>query len=324
MKITFLGLEDWQEKHIKEKLKKHRLEFLKEINNNNLKLIKDTEILCIFIYHKVDYELVSKLKNLKAIMTMSTGYDHINLNACSNIKVYNVPYYGENTVAEHTFALILALSRRIVEAVDRTREDDFRKNGLRGFDLKGKTIGVIGTGHIGQHVIRIAKSFDMNVIACSHTIDMKLEKKLGFKYVKLNELLNKSDIITLHCLLNEETRHIINLNNINKIKKGAYLINTARGPLIDTNALLYGLNNEIIAGAGLDVLEDEDEMMKDKHMHRNESLIVNEDHKILRKHNVIITPHIAYDTKEALMRITETTVDNINNFIKGKKKNCVN
>ena len=102
------------------------------------------------------------------------------------------------------------------------------KNGLRGFDLKGKTIGVIGTGHIGQHVIRIAKSFDMNVIACSHTIDMKLEKKLGFKYVKLNELLNKSDIITLHCLLNEETRHIINLNNINKIK-GAYLINTARG-----------------------------------------------------------------------------------------------
>jgi len=331
MKIAFFEIKKHEEDYIKSKLKNHTLIFNENhLNNLNIEKVKDFDIICLFINSKIDSEILNKLKNIKAIVTMSTGYDHINVEECKkrNIKVYNVPFYGENTVAEHTFALILALSRKIIDSVNRTKQDNFSLEGLRGFDLKNKTLGIIGPGHIGQHVIRMANGFEMNVLAYSKHKDKSLEKKLKFKYVSLNDLLKKSDIISIHCPSSKETYHLLNINNIKLIKKGAYLINTARGAIVDTKALLYGLNNKILAGAGLDVLEAEEDIKEEKQLlHKKfteeEIKMLIEDHLLLRNKNVIITPHNAFNSEEAIHRILDTTIENINNFMKKKKKNVV-
>lgn len=329
MKIAFFEIEKWEEEYIKKKLANHRLLFFeKELTEKKVNDLKDCDVICIFIYSSITKEILDKLPKLKVICTMSTGFDHINLEECKkrNIIVYNVPYYGENTVAEHTFALILALSRKIVDSVEKARSDDFSLKGLRGFDLKGKTLGVIGPGHIGQHVIRMANGFEMNVIAYAKKKDNKLAKQLGFRYTTLDNLLKNSDIITIHCPLNKETEHTISMKNINLIKKGAYLINTARGGIIETKALVYALNNGILSGAGLDVLEGENYIKEEKQLlHKKFAKncdwnIFVENHMLLKDKNVIITPHNAFNSKEALLRIVDTTLENINNYIKKEKK----
>ena len=261
---------------------------------------------------------------------MSTGFDHIDLDFCKEKRIMasNVPYYGENTVAEQTFALLLALSRKIYDAIERTKRDDFSITGLMGFDLKGKTLGVIGPGHIGQHVIKIAKGFEMNVVSFSNHIDKKLSKECGFRWAKsFNDLLKESDIITIHVPLTDDTRHLINMNNIKYIKKGAYLINTSRGEIIETKALMYALAKGTLAGAGLDVLEGESNIREERQLLGNgkerDWEIFLENHLILKEHNVIVTPHSAFFTKEALQRILDTTIGNINSFVKGKVENSV-
>lgn len=330
MKIAFFELEKWEEEYLKNKLSKHKLLFFENsLNENNVNKIKGCDIIGIFIYSKITKNIIEQLPRLKAIMTLSTGFEHIDLKECKkhNITVCNVPLYGENTVAEHTFALILALSRKIVDSVDRARKDDFSLSGLRGFDLKGKVLGVIGPGNIGQHVIRLGKGFEMKVIAYSNHKNSPLSKKLGFSYVTLTRLLQLSDIITIHCPLNEHTYHLISMKNVKQIKKGAYLINTARGGIVDTNALVYALGHGIISGAGLDVLEGEDEIREEKQLlHKNfiaerDLKILLKDHILLKNRNVLITAHNAFNSREALNRILDTTIENINCF---KKKKLVN
>jgi D-lactate dehydrogenase len=332
MKIAFFELKKWEQDYIKEKLKGHKLIFYeRKLSKRDLQNIKDVNVLAVFIYSELKKDILEKLPKLKLTTTMSTGYDHIDLETCKkrNIRVCNVPYYGENTVAEHTFGLILSLSKKLPQAIERTKQDDFTLKGLMGFDLKGKTLGVIGPGHIGQHVIKIAKGFDMKVIAYGRHPDKKLAKKLGFKYVSFNYLLKNSDIITIHVPLTKGTYHMINMDNIKLIKKGAYIVNTARGPIIDTTALIYGLDHGILAGAALDVLEGECDIQEERQLLHKDFLkkcdwqTLIENHVLLKEKNVIVTPHSAFYTKEALQRILDTTVKNIKSFMKGRVMNKV-
>ncbi len=329
MKIALFELEKWEEEYFRKRLKGHKLYFFsKPLTAKTANKIKDADIVAAFIYSELKSNTLSQLRNLKLVTTMSTGAEHIDLEYCkkNNIKACNVPYYGENTVAEHAFALMLALSRKIYDSVEKTRHDNFSISGLKGFDLKGKTLGVIGAGHIGQHVIKIAKGFDMNVIAYGTHQDKSLSRKFGFKWASFDSLLKNSDIITIHVPLNDSTRHMISIEAVKKMKNGVFLINTARGEIVDTTALLYGLNKKIIAGAGLDVLEGECEIKEERELLKSygkecDLKILFQNHLLLKDKNVIITPHSAFYTQEALERILDTTVSNINNFVKGKTIN---
>ncbi len=326
--IAFYEIKDWEKDYLKKSLKKHKLTFSRL---KAKKIPKDTEILSVFIYSKIEKKLLEKLPKLKLITARSTGFDHIDIKECKKrkITVCNVPAYGENTVAEHTFALILNISRKIYESIDQTRKGDFRLKGLRGFDLKGKTIGIIGCGGIGQHVARIAKGFETNVLVYDVNKDKKLAKKIGFKYSSLNSLLKKSDIISLHVPENKHTHHMLNKKTLKLCKKGAIIINTSRGGIIDTETLIMALNNKTIAYAGLDVLEGECYIKEEKALLHPEFLEecdlknVLQDNILLRKLNVYITPHNAFNSKEALCRILDTTVENINAFLNKKPKNKV-
>ncbi len=338
--IAFFEVEKWEEDYLKKGLKDFKLLFFQDnLEEVDKKVIKDISVLSPFIYSKVDKKVIKDFSNLELVTTRSTGFDHINLKDCkkNNIKVTNVPFYGENTVAEHTFALILSISRKIHKAYERTSRGDFTLDGLRGFDLKGKTIGVIGGGHIGQHVIRMAKGFEMNVLVYDPFRNNKLAKRLGFKYTTLNSLLKNSDIITLHAPYNKKTHHLINLKNLKLIKDGAVLINTSRGGLIDTTALVKGLSSGKFSGLGLDVLEEEKFIIKEeiellsskfynfaKKDSKKDLQTIVEGHILLKSDKVVVTPHSAFNSQEALERILDTTVDNIKSWYKKKKlKNLV-
>jgi len=331
MKIAFFEVKQWEKDYIKKNLRKHELLFFEEpLTNKNVSNIKCVDAVSIFIYSRLDKKLLSKIPELKLIATRSTGFDHIDINFCKKkkITVCNVPYYGENTVAEHTFALILALSRNVHKSYVRTLRDDFSIDGLTGFDLKGKTIGIIGGGHIGMHVARMAKGFEMKVLVFDLSRNRKLAKKMSFEYVSFESLLKRSDIITIHVPHNAYTHHLINKRSVKQIKKGAILINTARGAIVDTNALLYALDNNILGGAGLDVIEGEELVKEEKQLLHETGNIkkwreIVRDHKIFRMDNVVFTPHNAFNSKEALIRILETTVENINYFSKKSCKNVI-
>jgi len=331
MKIAFFEIKQWEKEYVSKQLSKHTLKFFAEpLNEHNSSKIKDCNVVSVFIYSKINTNTLKQLPKLRLITTRSTGFDHIDVQECKKRKIIvcNVPYYGENTVAEHTFALILSLSRNIHKSYVRTLRDDFSIEGLTGFDLKGKTIGIIGGGHIGLHVARMAKGFEMNVLVYDLNKDKKIAKKLGFTYARLDNLLKNSDIITLHVPYNKNTNHLINKENIKLIKKGAILINTARGGVVDTNALLFALENKILGGAGIDVIEGEDLIKEEKQLlYENENIdkwrqIVT-DHKIFRMDNVVFTPHNAFNSKEALVRILDTTLENINSFSKKKQQNTI-
>ena len=333
LKIAFFETEPWEVKYLKSSLKEFELIFFEdELNSKNLKEILNINILSTFIYSKIDRNVINSLKSLKYITTRSTAFDHIDLKYCTrkNILVSNVPTYGENTVAEHTFALILALSRKIYLALERTKKGDFSLENLTGFDLKGKTLGVIGVGNIGRNVVRIAKGFEMNVLAYDLKKDQKFAKKIGFKYVPLDYLLKNSDIVTLHVPYNKATHHLVNLKNLKLFKKGCYLINTARGGVCDTTALLKGLKEGIFAGIGLDVLEDEyfikeeRELLTSAFKKTYDLKTALENHILINQPNVIITPHNAFNSRDVLDNILDTTIKNIKAFIQRKPINLVN
>ena len=331
MRIAFFEIENWEKEYLSQRIKNHQLSFFdKPLTIDNINQAQDAEIISIFIYSKIDKAILEKLPNLKLITTRSTGFDHIDIGECRkrNIIVCNVPFYGENTVAEHTFALILSISRNIHKSYLRTTREDYSIEGLKGFDLKGKTIGVIGTGHIGQHVIRIAKGFEMNVLAFDVKPNIELANKIGFQYVSFNDLLKKSDIITLHVPYNKNTHHLINKENISLIKPGAVLINTARGGVVDTEALLEALDKKILSGVGLDVLEGEELIKEEKQLIYDPQKIevlsqLVKDHILLSRDNVVFTPHIAFYSQEALERILDTDIENMKNFIAGKPQNLI-
>lgn len=331
MHIAFYEIEEWEKDFLNRKLQGHELNFDLNPLTQDSSGLESIEILSIFIYSEITPELLTKMPQLKMIVTRSTGFDHIDLEACKarGIVVTNVPEYGTQTVAEHTFALLLALSRKIIESVERTRRSDFSLDELRGFDLYHKTIGVIGAGNIGQAVIKIAKGFGMDVLVFSRSHNVELAKKLGFMYVDLNHLLQVSDVITFHVPLTDETKYMINKGNIGKLKKGVVLLNTARGGILETEAILMGLELGIIGGAGIDVLEEEcyvkeERQLLTKHFLKECDLktqLLN--HVLLTKENVMVTPHNAFNSIEALQRILDVTVENVLSFVHDKPVNTV-
>lgn len=332
MKVVFFEIEDWEKDYFKKELKENELSFFNEkLSDENLGLVTDFQIISVFTDSQIGEEILSKLPNLKLITTRATGFDNIDVDSSKNhgVLVCNVPTYGENTVAEHTFGLILNLSRRIYKSIQSVKENGFIPDGLRGFELKRKTLGILGTGHIGSHVARIARGFEMNILAYDINQDKKLAKNLGFKYVTLEDLLKSSDIITLHLPYNKHTHHLINSENINLIKKGAYLINTARGGIVETGALVSALDQGILAGAGLDVLEEECYIKEERELltkgfpEKCDIKTMLQNHILMERDDVIITPHNAFNSTEALERILETTVENVKAFVKGKPINLV-
>ncbi|MDP3882956.1 MAG: hydroxyacid dehydrogenase [Candidatus Staskawiczbacteria bacterium] len=332
MKASFFETEDWEKEYLESQLHGIELTFSSEpLTVSNIEKAQGCAIVSPFIYSAINKEIIKKLPDVKFIATRSTGFDHIDTAFAkeNKIAVSNVPFYGENTVAEHTFALILALSRKLFDSVDRARKGDFSLDGLCGFDLKEKTLGIVGMGHIGVHVARIAKGFEMNVLAFDLKQDKKLAKKIGFKYADFESVLKNSDIITLHAPYNKNTHHLINSKNINLIKKGAYLINTARGALVETEALLKALSEGILSGAGLDVLEaecfikEEAQLLSKEFPKTCDLKTVLQNHVLLQQKNVIITPHNAFNSKEALKRILDTTILNVQAFVKNKPINLV-
>lgn len=333
MKVLSFFNEEWEKKYLSEKLGGHQVLFLNGSLQDHPDLEdEDVECLSVFIKSHIGAEEMNRFPKLRSIVTRSTGYDHIDVEEAKKrgISVSNVPTYGENTVAEYTFALLLALSRRIYESYERVLEKgSFDTKGLDGFDLLGKKIGIVGTGHIGQHMIRMAKGFGMEVIAFDVHEDENLARMLGFMYVTFDDLLSQSDIISLHAPYNAHTHHMINMDNISTFKQGAYILNTARGGLIETRALISGLESGHLAGAGLDVVEEEGFMQDDIDLlmgnHPNpESLQVVLSNQYLIDHpRVLIMPHNAFNTREAMERILETTIKNIQTVGNGAVINTV-
>ena len=326
MNIHYFSGEAWEEAYVRERLPNENITF----HEGSLAAFPEladpeTEALCTFIESHIGGAEMDRFPALKLIATRSTGFDHIDLAAAKErgISVANVPFYGENTVAEFTFALLLALSRRVIDADERVREGDFSPKGLRGFDLAGKTLGVVGCGHIGMHVIRMANGFGMKVLGFEVHPDPARAAEFNFTYASLPELLAESDIITLHVPYNEHTHHLINSENIAGIKKGAYLINTARGAVVETDALVSALKAGTLAGAALDVLEEEGDMNDEaalltaEHPNAAAIKIALENHYLIEHPRVIVTPHTAFNTTEAVERILSTTIENIAGFAAG-------
>ncbi len=284
-----------------------------KLNEDTVALARDCEAVCVFVNDTVNAEVIEKLYEygVKIIALRSAGYNNVDVKAAfGKIHVVHVPAYSPYAVAEHAIALLLTSVRRIHKAYNRTREFNFSLNGLTGFDFHGKTVGVIGTGKIGRIFINICRGFGMNVIA----YDLFPAPDSGIDYVPLDELLSRSDIISLHCPLTDETRHMINADAVEKMKKGVVIINTSRGGLIDAEALLEGIKARKIGAACLDVYEEEaDVFFEDRSGH-----ILNDDllSRLISMPNVIVTSHQAFLTEEALNNIAETTVNNILSYFK--------
>jgi D-lactate dehydrogenase len=335
LRVAFFDVTTEEKKYFEEKLRESQ-EFAvtysrAKLNRTTATKFQDAEAISAFVYSKLDSSVLELLPRLKLISTMSTGFDHIDLAYCKEkgITVCNVPVYGEKTVAEHTFALMLSLSRKIPQSLENVRKLDFRLDELQGFDLDGKTLGLVGLGHIGANVARIAKSFGMKLLVSDPHPDQRIVKSIGARLVSLPVLLKHSDIISLHAPYNVHTHHLINRDNILQVKPGAYLINTARGGLIETEALLLGLHKGLLAGAGIDVLEEESfikeeqELLKRPQGNNQMLKTVLEDHLLLNDPRVIITPHNAFNSREALQRILDTSLLNIRRFASGRPINVV-
>ncbi len=282
------------------------------------------EVVTTHTVSKIDQSVIAALPNLKLIATRTTGFDHIDTKAAAekNIPVCNVPSYGENTVAEFAFGLVLSLSRKIPQAWQRVKQTKkFDTTQLVGFDLKDKTMGVLGTGKIGSHLVKMAKGFEMNVIAFDAFPNEKLAAELGYTYKTLEEVLQTSDVISIHVPYLPSTHHLLNTQNITQIKKGAILVNTARGAVVETAALITALEQGIVSAAALDVVENEEVLTSGAEDKDPSLTALNQ--KLMSMPQVVMTPHLAFDSKEALQRIMQTTVENIQALQKGTPINIV-
>jgi D-lactate dehydrogenase len=310
MKVAFFGVKSWEREVIEREINKldtFGVGIFEQEVQEAMELAKNYEVISPFIYSKFDKKVLSKLPKLKLIATRSTGFDHIDAEVCKSrgIEIVTVPEYGSDTVAEYTFGLLLAIAKKIVVANESVEDGNFSPEGLTGVDLKGKTLGVIGVGKIGQNVVKIGRGFGMKVLGVDAFQDSKMAKKLGFEYVDLETCLKRADFVTLHVPANPKTFHLINKTNIKLMKPGSYIINTARGAVVETEAMVWGLNHGILAGVGLDVTEQET---------RVDDIL--SFHLLRDRDDVVFTPHNAFNTKEAIERIVKTTVENIKKFIK--------
>jgi D-lactate dehydrogenase len=325
-------VEEWERKAFDALTGDHEIEFLADkATEDTASSLADVEVMSIFIYSRLTAEILKRFQNLKLIATRSTGFDHIDAEYCreNGITVCNVPTYGCSSVAEHVFGLLLAISHHLVEAIDRTRRGDFSLQGLTGFELSGKTLGVVGTGDIGECVVEIAKGFQMDMIAFDVAPREELVTRFGIRYADMDELLENADVITLHVPANEKTHHLISNTEFEKMREGVVLINTSRGSIVDIQALVGAISNGKVRAAGLDVLPEEPVIREEAELLRsvlheqynNTTLLA--DHILLRLRNVVITPHSAFNTGEAIQRIMDTTVDNIRAFARGEPRNVV-
>ena len=293
--------------------------------------IKQAEVISFFTFSRVDAEILKQFPNLKLIALRSVGFNHVDINYCkeNNIQVVNSFGYGNVTVAEFAFGLMLDVMRKISRSYMNLKNEHLNRDVYTGLELKNKNIGIIGTGAIGSEVVRIAKGVGMNVFAYDVFLNNKLVEQYGVNYVELDELLKNSDIISLHAPLTKDNFHMINTEKIKLMKPQAIIINTARGELIDTKALYEALSENKIFGAGLDVLESENIFTQPDKTFDFDYLtddvirqtLIND--RLLKLHNVVVTPHIAYNTQEAQDRILNITMNNITAFFQGEIANSV-
>jgi len=331
--ITFYSADQNDQKRFRELFAdtEHRIEFvdgpLSQEHSNS-----DTTCISMFVSDNITAEVMDRFPKLQLIATRSTGFDHIDLKAAKerSITVTNVPRYGEATVAEFTFALLLSLSRKVKESEAAVQHGVVDSVQLRGIDLYGKTFGIIGSGKIGQHAAMIAKGFGMDVIAYDPFPNQQKADEIGFRYVALTELAKTSDIISLHAPATDQTYHIVDSNFLAGVKSSALLLNTARGELVDTTALVAALGSGKLAGVGLDVLEHEQYLQAanaaraaQQSQDNGTAQIVLDLLALKGMPNVLLTPHNAFNTYEAVDRIRQTTAQNIIDFYKGKTPNNV-
>lgn len=309
----------------------HHWEFVNDIITTD-NLNPEAEIVSVFVSSKVTREMIEAMPKLTLIACRSTGFNNIDLEAAQerNITVVTVPTYGDTTVAEYAFTMLLALTRKL-QSVLAIENETFTASDLTGHDLAGKTFGVIGSGHIGQKALKIAHGFSMRTLAYDPFPNEKVAAELGFSYVSLEELLAQSDVVSLHVPYNNNTHHILNSEHLHAMKPSAILVNTARGALVDTRALIEVLDSGHLSGAVLDVMEgenllnfdDEIELLLSGNM-TTDTLTHSVEISVLKKMpNVIVSPHNAYNTVEAIGRINQTTVQNIVDFYNGNTPNAV-
>ncbi|MDP3963812.1 MAG: NAD(P)-dependent oxidoreductase [bacterium] len=331
MRILFTELEDWEKDYFTTHLGEFEIQFSDAMNDEHLPQSSDAEVLSIFVGSRITPKVLERFNCLRLITTRSTGFDHIDLAACRQrgITVANVPAYGSRTVAEFTFALLLTLSRKTYQAIDRIRESgSFSLDGLRGFELAGKTLGVVGVGNIGREVVHIAKGFSMEVVAYDAHIDEAFAEKNGIRFASLDQLLSESHVVTLHLPYNAQTHHILNAQRLEAMRPGAFLINTARGGLVDTGALMEALIAGHLGGAALDVLEEEGAIKDERELlirgkaeaHNLKTMLQN--HVLIGMPNVIVTPHAAFNTEEALEEILRVTAENIMTYAQHGAPRC--
>ena len=285
------------------------------LDKDTAMLAYGSEAVVAFVSDNMDKDAVEMLKKVgvKAIALRCAGFNNVDLEACGDdIKVYRVPAYSPASVAEHAMALLLTLNRKIHRAYNRTREFNFSLKGLTGFDLKGKTAGVVGMGKIGQCFVDICLGFGMKVIAYDlYPVDYK-----GVEYVSLEELWRRSDVISLHCPLTSDTYHMMDKEAFSKMKNGVYVINTSRGALVDSEALLEAIKSGKVGGAGLDVYEEETQLFYEDFSDQ----VLQDDmlNMLSSQPNVLITSHQAFLTEEALRAIAETTLYNLKCYFEGR------
>lgn len=288
--------------------------FETRLNEDTVSLAQGYDAVCVFVNDTVSAPVVDKLceMGVKVLALRCAGFNNVDIRACQGkLPVYRVPAYSPYAVAEHAMALLLTINRRTHKAYIRTRDFNFSLQGLAGFDLHGKTVGIIGTGKIGRVFADICKGFGMNILA----YDKFPAKDSGLHYVELPELFEKSDIISLHCPLTEETRHIIDGESIARMKKGVTIINTSRGALVNTEDLINGIKDKKVGAACLDVYEEEGDFFYEDfsgHIVQDDKLV-----RLIAMPNVIVTSHQAFLTQEALDSIANTTVDNLTRFFQG-------
>ncbi|WP_321330821.1 2-hydroxyacid dehydrogenase [uncultured Bacteroides sp.] len=321
--IAFFGTQPYDESSFSKKNAEFDFElrfFKGHLNKNNVVLTQGVDAVCIFVNDTADAEIIGIMaaNGVKVLALRCAGYNNVDLSAATaaGMVVVRVPAYSPYAVAEHTVALMLALNRRIPRATWRTRDGNFSLHGLLGFDMYGKTAGIIGTGRIAKVLIQILRGFGMNILAYDLYPDYNFAREHQVVYASLDELYHSSDIISLHCPLTEQTKYLINDYSISKMKDGVMIINTGRGQLIHTNALIEGLKNKKIGYAGLDVYEEESDYFYEDKSDR----IIDDDvlARLLSFNNVIVTSHQAFFTQEALDNIAVTTLQNVKDFIDKK------
>jgi D-lactate dehydrogenase len=318
MKIAIFGTQFYEQEYFnKYNLGgQHELFFFEEnLNSETAHLAKSFKAVCIFVTDKIDKNCIEKLAKLdiKVIVLRSAGFNNVDIESAkaNNIKILRVPAYSPQAVAEHAVALILTINRKTHKSYNQVRENNFSLQNLMGFNLYGKTIGVVGTGKIGRAFCSIMLGFGCKIIAYDIKENENLKQK-GVRYKTFDELLSDSDIISIHCPLTEKTNYLFNKKTFDKIKKGVMIINTSRGGIINTKDAIVALKNEQIGYLGIDVYENENDLFfKDQ----SQSIIQDDIfERLLSFHNVLITPHQAFYTKEALIEIAKITIKNFTDF----------